>query len=72
MVDVAMQAGLELLQGRELPRVIAMPLPLVTSEDIQEGVHYFADLPDDFFTPIKIPECGVNLSPEEILSVQVE
>ncbi len=72
MVDVAMQAALELLQGRELPRVIAMPLPMVTSEDIQEGVHYFADLPDDFFTPIKIPECGVNLSPEEILSVKVE
>jgi ribose transport system substrate-binding protein len=72
MVAVAMQAALELLQGRELPRNIAMPLPLVTSEDIQEGVHYFADLPDDFFTPIKIPECGVNLSPEEILSVDVE
>jgi ribose transport system substrate-binding protein len=72
MVDVAMQTALELLQGRELPRNIAMPLPLVTSEDIQEGVHYFADLPDDFFTPIKIPECGVNLSPEEILAVKVE
>ena len=72
MVDVAMQAALELLQGRELPRKIAMPLPLVTTEDIQEGVHYFADLPDDFFTPIKIPECGVNLSPEEILAVNVE
>lgn len=72
MVAVAMQAALELLQGRELPRNIAMPLPLVTSEDIQEGVHYFPDLPDDFFTPIKIPECGVNLSPEEILAVEVE
>lgn len=72
MVAVAMQTALELLQGTELPRVIAMPLPLVTSEDIEEGVHYFADLPDDFFTPIKILECGVNLSPEEILAVEVE
>jgi ribose transport system substrate-binding protein len=72
MVAVSMQAALELLQGRELPRNIAMPLPLVTSEDIEEGVHYFADLPDDFFTPIKIPECGVNLNPDEILSVEVE
>src|SRR5690606_32031969 len=52
MVAVAMQAALELLQGRELPRSIAMPLPLVTSEDIEEGVHYFEELPDDFFTPI--------------------
>ena len=46
MVAVSMQAALELLQGRELPRVIAMPLPIVTSEDIEEGVHYFPDLPD--------------------------
>jgi len=72
MVDVAMQAALELLQGRELPRVISMPLPMVTSDDIKEGVHYFANLPDDFFTPIKIPECGINLSPDEILSVKVQ
>jgi ribose transport system substrate-binding protein len=72
MVNVAMMAALELLQGRELPRVISMPLPLVTSEDVEEGVHWFADLPDDFFTPIKIPVCGVNLDPDEILAVEVE
>lgn len=72
MIAVAMQAALELLQGRELPRVISMPLPMVTSEDIQEGVHYFADLPVDFFTPIKIPVCGVDLDPDAILAVEVD
>ena len=72
MVAVSIQAALELLQGTELPRNIAMPLPLVTSDDIEEGVHYFPDLPDDFFTPIKIPLCGVDLEPEEILAVEVE
>jgi ribose transport system substrate-binding protein len=72
MVAVSMQAALELLQGRELPRNIAMPLPLVTSEDIEEGVHYFPDLPADFFTPIKIPVCGVDLEPDAILAVEVE
>jgi ribose transport system substrate-binding protein len=72
MVNVSMQAALELLKGTELPRVIAMPLPMVTSEDVKEGEHYFADLPDDFFTPIKIPVCGVNLEPEEILAVKVD
>jgi ribose transport system substrate-binding protein len=72
MVAVSMQAALELLQGRELPRVISMPLPLVTSEDIEEGVHYFPDLPVDFFTPIKIPVCGVDLEPEAILAVEIE
>ena len=44
----------------------------VTSEDIEEGVHYFPDLPVDFFTPIKIPVCGVDLDPEAILAVKVE
>lgn len=72
MVAVSMQAALELLQGRELPRNIAMPLPLVTSDDIEEGVHYFPDLPADFFTPIKIPVCGVDLEPDAILAVEVE
>lgn len=72
MIAVAMQAALEILQGRELPRVISMPLPLVTSEDIEEGVHYFPELPVDFFTPIKIPVCGVDLDPEAILAVEVE
>jgi ribose transport system substrate-binding protein len=72
MIDVSIMAALELLQGRELPRVISMPLPMVTSEDIEEGVHYFPDLPVDFFTAIKIPVCGVDLEADAILAVKVE
>lgn len=72
MVAVSIQAALELLQGRELPRVISMPLPAVTSEDIEEGVHYFPELPADFFTPIKIPVCGVDLDPDAIMAVNVD
>jgi ribose transport system substrate-binding protein len=72
MIAVSIQAALELLQGRELPRVISMPLPMVTSEDIEEGVHYFPELPVDFFTPIKIPVCGVDLEPDAILAVNVD
>jgi len=72
MVAVAAMAALELLQGRELPRVIDMPLPTVTSETLVEGVHWFPDLPDDFFTAIYMPVCGVNLTAEEILSVEID
>jgi ribose transport system substrate-binding protein len=72
MVAVSMRVALELLQGKKLPRVIAMPLPVASTEDVKEGVHYFPDLPDDFFTAIKIPACGVNLTPEEILAVKVQ
>lgn len=72
MVAVAMKVALEALQGREIPQNISMPLPSVTSEEAEEGVHYFPDLPDDFFTAIKIPACGVDLDAEAILAVEVE
>jgi len=72
MVTVAMRAALELLQGRTLPRIIAMPLPITTTETVKEGVDYFPQVPDDFFTAIKIPACGVNLSPDEILAVKIQ
>jgi ribose transport system substrate-binding protein len=72
MVTVAMRTALELLQGRKMPRIIAMPLPIAKTETIKEGVDYFKDVPDDFFTAIKIPACGVDLSPEEILAVKVQ
>jgi ribose transport system substrate-binding protein len=72
MITVAMQAALELLQGRELPRVISMPIPMATSEEMVEGTHYFPDLPVDFFTAINIPICGVQLDPADILAVEVK
>jgi len=72
MVAVSMRVALELLQGRTLPRVIAMPLPIASTETIKEGVDYFNNLPDDFFTAIKIPACGVDLTPDEILAVKVQ
>ncbi len=72
MVAVSMRVALELLQGKTLPRVIAMPLPIATTEAIKEGVDYFPNLPDDFFTAINIPACGVNLTPDAILAVKVQ
>lgn len=72
MVAVSMRVALELLQGKTLPRVIAMPLPITTTETIKEGVDYFDKLPDDFFTAIKVPACGVDLTPEAILAVKVQ
>ncbi len=72
MVTVAMRAAVELLQGRKLPRVIAMPIPVTTTETIKEGVDYFTNAPDDFFTGIKIQACGVDLTPEQVLAVKVQ
>lgn len=68
LIAVSIQAALELLQGKELPRFIAAPLPVATTETLEAGVNYFPDLPDSFFTPIQFPDCGVNLTADEILA----
>ncbi|MBE7551251.1 MAG: ABC transporter substrate-binding protein [Anaerolineales bacterium] len=72
LIAVSIQAALELLQGRELPRVIAAPLPIATTETLESGVNYFPDLPDSFFTPIQFKSCGVDLSAKDILAQSAE
>lgn len=72
LVAVSIQAALELLQGHELPRVIAAPLPIATTENLESGVNYFPELPDSFFTPIQFKSCGVDLSATDILAQSAE
>ena len=70
MIAVSIQVALALLNGKETPRVIAMPHPIATSEELKEGVNYFKDLDDEFFVAVSIPACGVNLTPAKILAQQ--
>ncbi len=67
MVNVAMQAAIALLKGHELPSLIALPIPHVKSEDFKEGVNYFIELPDSFYTGTGYAPCGSVLTPKEIL-----
>lgn len=71
LVCIAMHVALDLLQGKEVPSAIAVPLPEAKTADLVPGVNVFPDLPDNFFTPIDIPACGVDLSIEQIESEQV-
>jgi ribose transport system substrate-binding protein len=72
MIAVSIQVALAALKGQELPRVIAMPLPIAASEDLKEGVNYFKDLNDEFFVAVSVPACGVNLTPAQILAEQAK
>ncbi len=72
MIAVSIQVALALLNGKETPRVIAMPHPIATSEELKEGVNYFKDLDDEFFVAVSIPACGVNLTPAKILAEQAK
>jgi ribose transport system substrate-binding protein len=66
LVAVSMRAALDLLAGRELPISVAVPLPIASSDDLKDGVNVFSNLPDNFFTPIQIQQCGVNLTADQI------
>ena len=71
MVCVAMRAAISLLMGEELPKAVSLPLPEAKTAELVDGENVFLDAPDNFFTPIQIPACGVNLTFEEIDQQQV-
>jgi ribose transport system substrate-binding protein len=71
MVAVAIRAAIDLLSGKELPQSISIPLPIATSDELEDGVNVFTNLPDNFFTPIQIEPCGVNLTVDQINAQQV-
>jgi ribose transport system substrate-binding protein len=66
LVAVSIRAALDLLSGIEVPSRISVPLPVVTSEDLEPGVNVFPDAPDNFFTDISIAECNVEFTYEEV------
>ncbi|MBA2755752.1 MAG: ABC transporter substrate-binding protein [Chloroflexia bacterium] len=66
MGSVAIRAAIDLLRGVEMPADIAIPLPMATTAELEEGVNVFPEQPDNFFTPIQVPACGVTLTFEEI------
>ena len=72
MSAIAMQAAIALLKGHDLPAMIALPLPYVLSEDLEEGVNYFPDLPDTINLGSGFAECGRALTAEEVLAETAE
>ncbi|CAN5821983.1 sugar ABC transporter substrate-binding protein [soil metagenome] len=66
LVAVSIRVTLDLLQGLEVPSLIAVPLPIARTEDLEPGVNVFPDAPDKFFAPINIEACGVSFTFEEI------
>ncbi|MDP9364822.1 MAG: substrate-binding domain-containing protein [Chloroflexota bacterium] len=71
LVAVSIRAAIDLLRGQPVPRAVSVPLPEARTADLQPGVNVFPDAPDNFFTPIQIPACGVNLTFEEVDRQQV-
>lgn len=67
LVAIAMTA-ISALEGNVMPQLISVPLPIATYDELEDGVNYWSDLPDNFFTVNEFPPCGVNISGPAIMA----
>jgi len=68
LVAIAMKAAISALEGNVMPQLISVPLPIATYEELEDGVNYWSNLPDNFFTVNEFPPCGVNISGPAIMA----
>ena len=68
LVAISMKAAIAALQGEVLPQLISVPIPQADYQTLEDGVNYWSDLTDNFFTPNEFPPCGVNITAPEIMA----
>ena len=68
LVAIAMKAAISALEGNVMPQLISVPLPVATYDQLEDGVNYWTDLPDNFFTVNEFPPCGVNITGPAIMA----
>jgi ribose transport system substrate-binding protein len=65
---IAVKAAVAALQGKALPQLMSVPLPVAYSHELEDGKNYWSNLDDNFFTPNEFPPCNVNFTAEEIMT----
>jgi ribose transport system substrate-binding protein len=68
LVAISIKAAITALQGEKMPQLISVPIPVVDYTQLKDGVNYWSDLTDNFFTPNEFPACEVNISATEIMA----
>ena len=68
LVAIAMKAAVSALEGNVMPQLISVPLPMADYTQLEDGVNYWSDLPDNFFTTNEFAPCGVNISGPAIMA----
>jgi ribose transport system substrate-binding protein len=68
LVAISMKAAISALEGNPMPQLISVPLPAVDYTALEDGVNYWSDLPDNFFTVNEFPPCGVNITGPAIMA----
>jgi ribose transport system substrate-binding protein len=72
LVAISMKAAIAALQGNVMPQLISVPIPEADYTTLKDGVNYWSDLSDNFFTPNEFPPCGVNITAVEIMGKSAE
>ncbi|MFO1148612.1 MAG: sugar ABC transporter substrate-binding protein [Alsobacter sp.] len=68
LVAISIKAAISALQGNPMPQLISIPIPVADYNTLKDGVNYWSNLTDNFFTPNEFPPCGVNISATEIMA----
>lgn len=68
LVAIAMKAAVSALEGNVMPQLISVPIPSATGDELKDGVNFWTDLPDNFFTVNEFPPCDVNITGPSIMS----
>jgi ribose transport system substrate-binding protein len=68
LVAISIKAAISALQGNVMPQLISVPIPKVNYTELKDGVNYWSNLTDNFFTPNEFPPCEVNITATEIMA----
>ncbi len=68
LVAISIKAAIAAMQGEVLPQLISVPIPSADHTTLEDGVNFWADLTDNFFTPNEFPPCDVNITAPEIMA----
>lgn len=68
LVAIAMKAAVSALEGNVMPQLISVPLPIADYSQLEDGLNYWSNLPDNFFTVNEFPPCDVNISGPSIMA----
>ena len=69
LVAISIKAAISALQGEKLPQLISVPIPVADYTTLEDGVNYWSNLTDNFFTPNEFPPCDVNITAVEIMGM---
>jgi ribose transport system substrate-binding protein len=72
LVAISIKAALAALNGEKLPQKISVPIPVADYTDLKDGVNYWSNLSDKFFTANEFPPCDVKMTAVDIMAKNAE